>query len=129
LVRHNPPSCAAPRECGTACAHRRLWRDRAEAAHAPPHHDSDSARSDMRHPQALTHKTARTAAIDTVAMACDVLQRLEVVIAVMLARERRWPADTAADGCSELAAALATLPSLTLALVADAVVALGGADA
>ena len=62
-------------------------------------------------------------------MACDVLQRLEVVIAVMLARERRWPADAAADGCSELAAALATLPSLTLALVADAVVALGSADA
>ena len=87
------------------------------------------ARSDMRHPQAPTHKTARTAAIDTAAMACDGVQRLEVVIAVMLARERRWPADTAADGCSELAAALATLPSLTLALVADAVVALGGADA
>ena len=57
------------------------------------------------------------------------MQRLEVFIAVMLARERRWPADTAADGCTEFAAALATLPSLTLALVADAVVALGGADA
>jgi hypothetical protein len=52
-----------------------------------------------------------------------------VVIAVMLARERRWPADTAAVGCSELAATLATLPSLTLALVADALVALGSADA
>jgi hypothetical protein len=57
------------------------------------------------------------------------LQRLEVVIAVMLARERRWPADTTADSCTELAAALATLPSLTLALVADAVVALDCADA
>ena len=129
LVRHSPPSCAAPREFGTACARRRLWRYRAEAAHAPPHHDCGSARSDMRHPHAPTHETARTAAIDTAAMAYDGLQRLEVVIAVMLARERRWPADTAAGGCSELAAALATLPSLTLALVADAVVALGGADA
>jgi hypothetical protein len=87
------------------------------------------AYSDMRHPQAPTHKTARTAAIGTAAMACDVLQRLEVVFAVMLVRERRWPADTAAVGCSELAAALVALPSLTLALVADAVVVLGGADA
>ena len=57
------------------------------------------------------------------------MQRLEVLVSVMLARERRWPADTAAVGCSELAAALVALPSLTLALVADAVVALGGADA
>jgi hypothetical protein len=37
------------------------------------------------------------------------VQRLEVLIAVMLARERRAPADAAADGCTELAAALATL--------------------
>ena len=57
------------------------------------------------------------------------MQRLEVVIAVMLARERRWPADTAADGCTELAAALATLPSGLLEMVADAVAALGCADA
>jgi hypothetical protein len=55
--------------------------------------------------------------------------RLELFITVMLARERHWHADTAADACTELAAALATLPSLTLALVADAVAALGGADA
>jgi hypothetical protein len=57
------------------------------------------------------------------------LQRLEVVIAVMLARERRRHADTAADGCTELAAALAGLPSRPLEIVADAVVALDCADA
>jgi hypothetical protein len=58
------------------------------------------------------------------------LQRLEVFIAVMLARERRSHADTAAaDGCTELAAALAALPSRPLELVADAVVALDRADA
>ena len=57
------------------------------------------------------------------------MQRLEVVLAVMLARERRWPADTAADGCSKLAAALATLPSGLVEMVADAVAALGCADA
>jgi hypothetical protein len=59
----------------------------------------------------------------------DGLQRLEVLVAVMLARERRWPADTAAGGCTKLAAALATLPSGLLEMVADAVVALGGAGA
>ena len=52
------------------------------------------------------------------------MQRLEVFIAVMLARERRRHADTAADGCTELAAALAALPSRPLETVADAVVAL-----
>ena len=57
------------------------------------------------------------------------MQRLEVLIAVMLARERRAPADAAADGCTELAAALATLPSGLLEMVADAVAALGCADA
>ena len=57
------------------------------------------------------------------------MQRLEVVIAVMLARERRWHADTAADGCAELAAALAALPSRPLETLADAVVALDCADA
>jgi hypothetical protein len=50
-------------------------------------------------------------------------------IAVMLGRERRWTADTPADGCTELAAALAALPSRPLELVADAVVALDCADA
>ncbi len=53
------------------------------------------------------------------------MQRLEVLVSVMLARERRWPADTAADGCTELAAALATLPSGLLEMVAEAMVALG----
>jgi hypothetical protein len=57
------------------------------------------------------------------------VQRLEVLVAVMLARERRAPADAAADGCTELAAALATLPSRPLEMIADAVVALGCADA
>ena len=57
------------------------------------------------------------------------MQRLEVLVAVMLARERRALGDTAADGCTELAAALATLPSGLLEIVADAVAALGCADA
>ena len=57
------------------------------------------------------------------------MQRLEVLVAVMLARERRALADAAADGCTELAAALATLPSGLLEMVADAVAALGCADA
>jgi hypothetical protein len=57
------------------------------------------------------------------------VQRLEVLVAVMLARERRALADVAADGCTELAAALATLPSGLLEMVVDAVAALGCADA
>jgi len=57
------------------------------------------------------------------------LQRLEVLVAVMLARERRALADAAADGCTELAAALATLPSGLLEMIAEAVAALGCADA
>ena len=57
------------------------------------------------------------------------VQRLEMLIAVMLARERRAPADAAADGCTELAAALTTLPSGLLEMVAEAVAALGCADA
>jgi hypothetical protein len=57
------------------------------------------------------------------------VQRLEVLVAVMLARERRAPADAAADGCTALATALATLPSRPLEMVADAVAALGCADA
>ena len=56
------------------------------------------------------------------------VQRLEVLVAVMLARERRAQADAAADGCTELAAALATLPSGLLEMVADAVAALGCSD-
>ncbi len=57
------------------------------------------------------------------------MQRLEVLVAVLLARERHAPADDAADGCTALAAALATLPSRLLEMVADAVAALGCADA
>ena len=48
------------------------------------------------------------------------MQRLEVLIAIMLARERRAP-----DGCTALAAALATLPSRPLEMIAEAVAALG----
>ena len=48
------------------------------------------------------------------------MQRLEVLIAIMLARERRAPA-----GCTALAAALATLPSRPLEMIAEAVAALG----
>ena len=53
------------------------------------------------------------------------MQRLEVLVAVMLARERRALADAEAGGCTALAAALATLPSGVLQMVADAVAALG----
>ena len=47
------------------------------------------------------------------------MQRLEVLIAVMLARERRASTDALVDGCTELAAALATLPSGLLEIVAE----------
>jgi hypothetical protein len=53
------------------------------------------------------------------------VQRLEVLVAVMLARERRVLADAEAGGCTALAAALATLPSGVLQIVADAMAALG----
>ena len=53
------------------------------------------------------------------------VQRLEVLIAIMLARERRAPADAAADGCTALAAALAMLPSRPLEMIAEAVAELG----
>ncbi len=56
------------------------------------------------------------------------MQRLEVLIAVMLARERHILADAATDGCTALAAALASLPSRPLEMIADAVAALGCAD-
>ncbi len=69
------------------------------------------------------------------------MQRLEVLVAVMLARERRAQAQSVqrrsprllrgrgSGCCMELAAALATLPSGLLEMVADAVAALGHADA
>ena len=57
------------------------------------------------------------------------MQRLEVLVAVMLARERRALADAQDGGCPALGAALATLPSGLLEMVADAVAALGHADA
>jgi hypothetical protein len=60
----------------------------------------------------------------------DVLVQGEVLIAVMLARERnpRRAQDADADGCTPLAAALAALPSRPLEMVAEAVAALGYAD-
>jgi len=57
------------------------------------------------------------------------VQRLEVLVAVMLARERRALAEAEDGGCTELAAALAKLPSGLLDMVADAMAALGQADA
>ena len=48
---------------------------------------------------------------------------------MMLARERHALADADDASCTELAAALATLPSGLLKMVADAVAALGCADA
>ncbi len=53
------------------------------------------------------------------------MQRLEVLVAGMLARERRVLADAEAGGCTALAAAVAALPSGVLQMVADAVAALG----
>ena len=56
------------------------------------------------------------------------MQRLEVLVAVMLARERRALADAQDGGCTELAAALATLPSGVFEMIGEAVAALGCAD-
>ena len=54
------------------------------------------------------------------------MQRLEVLFAMMLSRERMHAADgVAADGCMPLAAALAALPSGLIEMVADSVAALG----
>jgi hypothetical protein len=52
------------------------------------------------------------------------VQRLDVLVAVMLARERRAPTEHA-DGCAPLAASLAALPSRPLEMIAEAVAALG----
>jgi hypothetical protein len=51
------------------------------------------------------------------------MQRLNVLVTVMLARERRAP-----TGCTPLAEALAALPSRPLEMVAKATAALGCAD-
>ena len=78
------------------------------------------------HPIAHTCKAETESVIDIIGAR---VQRLEVLVAVMLARERRAPANDAADGCTELAAALATLPSRPLEMIAEAVAALSCADA
>ena len=53
---------------------------------------------------------------------------LEVMVTLMLARERPAPAGAAAAGCTALAAALIGLPSGLLEMIAEAVAALGYAD-
>jgi hypothetical protein len=52
------------------------------------------------------------------------MQRIEVLVSVMLARSRRASRDSADDGCTPLAAALAALPSRPLEMVAEALAAL-----
>ena len=56
------------------------------------------------------------------------VQRLEVMVTLMLARERPAPAGAAAAGCTDLAMALTGLPSRPLEMIAEAVAALGYAD-
>ena len=56
------------------------------------------------------------------------VQRLEVMVTLMLARERPAPAGAAAAGCTALAVALIRLPSGPLEMIAEAVAALGYAD-
>ena len=53
------------------------------------------------------------------------VQRLKLMVAVMLARERRAPTDTADGPAPLIAAALGALPSRPLELIAEAVAALG----
>jgi hypothetical protein len=53
------------------------------------------------------------------------VQRLDVFVAVMLARERRAPSKAANRGRTPLAVALAALPSRPLEMIAEAVAALG----
>ena len=55
------------------------------------------------------------------------MQRLGVLVAVMLSRERRAPT-AAAAGCTGLAAALGALPSGVVGMVAAALAALGYGD-
>ncbi len=51
-------------------------------------------------------------------------QRLGVLVAVMLARERRAPTEHT-DGCAPLAASFAALPAGLMKMVAEALAALG----
>ncbi len=99
-----------------------LCYHRVEPAHESPRRQTLLHVSTQSH----KHKAATQAVIDITGAR---VQRLEVLVAVMLARERLSPADAAADGCTELAAALATLPSRPLEMIAEAVAALGWADA
>ncbi len=55
------------------------------------------------------------------------MQRLEIVVTLMLARERRATADASA-GCTPLVVALTGLPSLPLEMIAEAAAAVGYAD-
>ena len=110
--------------CGTKCAQRRCAVDEPR-----PRMYRDTATATRHAPWSPQREHAQDRDSGRRWYCGGGLQRLEMFIAVMLARERRWHADTAADGCTELAVALAALPSLTLALVAEAVVALDCADA
>ena len=78
--------------------------------------------------QHITHARAGAASILWAQPSVGV-QRLEVLIAVMLARSRPAAADGAAYGHAPLAAALATLPSGVLEMVAKSVAVLGCASA
>ncbi len=53
------------------------------------------------------------------------VQRLEVMVAVMLARERPAPTGAADGSAALIAASLAALPSRPLEMIAEAVAALG----
>ncbi len=73
------------------------------------------------------HSAAHCAAAARSGRYRGAVQRLGVLVAVMLARERRAPTE-AAVGCTPLAASLAALPSRPLELIAEAMAALGVAD-
>ncbi len=70
---------------------------------------------------------ARTRCVQSSRQQSLPVQRLGVLVAVMLARERRAPT-AATDSSAALAAAVGALPSGVLGMVAEAVAALGYAD-
>ncbi len=109
---------ASPKKRRVLC-----WYNRVEHAHSRVATPTDLVACE--HAIAHGRKAVAAAVIDIIGAR---VQRLEVLVAVMLARERHAPEDAAADGCTELAAALATLPSRPLEMIAEAVAALGCAD-
>ena len=127
LVRRRPTARAVPSTpCGTSeTPPARVLYALANEAGPRMCHTQTETRAAMAH----TRTTAASATVDAQARQPCTVQRLEVLVAVMLARERRIIADREDGGCTALAAALATLPSGLLEIVADAVAALGHADA